>query len=77
MEKLREASGIEELTLHYFRHIMATALGESGMVNTVLSASLGHNNSATVDNYYRTANHLKGSEEATKMVEHIVEVSDE
>jgi integrase len=74
MEKLREASGIEELTLHYFRHIMATALGESGMVNTVLSASLGHNNSATVDNYYRTANHLRGSEEATQAIEHIVEV---
>lgn len=74
MEKLREASGIEELTLHYFRHIMATALGESGMVNTVLSASLGHNNSETVDAYYRTANHLKGSKEATASIEHIVEV---
>jgi len=77
MEKLREASGIEELTLHYFRHIMATALGESGMVNTVLSASLGHNSSATVDNYYRTANHLKGSEEATQAIEHIVEVQND
>lgn len=74
MEKLREASGIEKLTLHYFRHIMATALGESGMVNTVLSASLGHNNAQTVDEYYKTTNHRKGSEEATKMVEHIVEV---
>jgi len=74
MEKLRESSGIQELTLHYFRHIMATALGESGMVNTVLSASLGHNNSATVDNYYRTANHLRGSEEATQAIEHIVEI---
>jgi integrase len=73
MEKLRETSGIEELTLHYFRHIMATALGESGMVNTVLSASLGHNNSQTVDSYYRTANHLKGSEQATQAIEYIVE----
>ena len=77
MEKLRDASGIENLTLHYFRHIMATALGESGMVNTVLSASLGHNNSQTVDNYYRTANHRKGSEEATQAIEHIVDTKDE
>lgn len=79
MEKLREASGIEGLTLHYFRHIMATALSDSGMVGTVLSASLGHNNSQTVDNYYRTANHLKGSKEATLAMEHILdaEVSDE
>ncbi len=74
IEKLREASGIAELTLHYFRHIMATALGESGMVNTVLSASLGHNNAQTVDSYYRTPNHLKGSQEATQAIEHIVEV---
>jgi len=41
------------------------------MVNTVLSASLGHNNSQTVDNYYRRANFLKGSQEVTYSLEHI------
>ncbi len=71
--RLKEYSGVEELTLHYFRHIAATALGEIGMVNTVLSAALGHNNSQTVDSYYRTANHLKGSQEATQAIEHLVE----
>lgn len=76
VQRIREASGVEELTLHYFRHIMATALGESGMVNTVLSASLGHNNTQTADLYYRTPNHLKASEEATQAIEHIVEVKD-
>lgn len=76
MEKIRNASGIPELTLHYFRHIMATALSDSGMVGTVLSASLGHNNSQTVDSYYRTPNHLKGSQQATQAIEHIVEVTD-
>ena len=76
VQKIREASGVQELTLHYFRHIIATALGESGMVNTVLSASLGHNNSQTVDSYYRTANHLRASGEATQAIEHIVEVKD-
>ena len=74
IEKLLVASGIEELTLHYFRHILATALGESGMVNTVLSASLGHNDTHTVDSFYRTANTLKGSQEATQGIEEIVEV---
>jgi len=72
--KLKKASGIEELTLHYFRHIMATALSDVGMVGTVLSASLGHNNTQTVDNYYRTANSLKGSQEATTAIEHILDV---
>ncbi len=71
--KLRESSGIETLTLHYFRHIMATALSDVGMVGTVLSASLGHNNMQTVDNYYRTANTLKGSKEATIAIEQIVD----
>jgi len=72
--KIKKESGIEELTLHYFRHIMATALSDVGMVGTVLSASLGHNNSQTVDNYYRTANSLKGSQEATTAIEHILDV---
>jgi len=72
--KIKEASGIEELTLHYFRHIMATALSDDGMANTILSASLGHNNSQTVDNYYRTANSLKGSRKATEAIEHILDV---
>jgi integrase len=76
MQKIREASEVKELTLHYFRHIMASALGEGGMVNTVLSASLGHNNTQTVDLYYRTANHLKASGEATQAIEHIVEAKD-
>lgn len=73
MAKIKEKSGIENLTLHYFRHIMATALSDSGMVGTVLSASLGHNNSQTVDNYYRTPNHLKSSKEATQAIENILD----
>ena len=72
--KIKKASGIEELTLHYFRHIMATALSDVGMVGTVLSASLGHNNAQTVDNYYRTANSLKSSQQATEAIEHILDV---
>jgi len=73
VKKLKEASGIQELTLHYFRHIMATALSDVGMVGTVLSASLGHDNMQTVDNHYRTANSLKGSKEATKAIEQILD----
>jgi len=73
VKKIKETSGIQELTLHYFRHIMATALSDVGMVGTVLSASLGHDNMQTVDNHYRTANSLKGSKEATKAIEQILD----
>jgi len=72
--KIKKESGIEELTLHYFRHIMATALSDEGIMNTVLSASLGHNDSQTVDTYYRTANSLKGSQKAVTGIEHILDV---
>ena len=64
LAKIREKSGIEKLTLHYFRHILVSALGEMGTAGTILSASLGHTNLSTVDNFYRTANHTKASIEA-------------
>lgn len=73
VKKLKKTSGIQELTLHYFRHIMATALSDAGMVGTVLSASLGHDNMQTVDRHYRTANSLKSSKEATQAIENIIE----
>lgn len=52
---------------------MATALSDVGMVGSVLSASLGHENMQTVDNHYRTANSLKGSKEATTAIEKILD----
>ncbi len=74
LAKIKEATGIEELTMHYFRHILVTALGETGTAATVLSASLGHTKAETVDEYYRTINHLKGSQDANKQLENIINV---
>ncbi len=72
--KIKEDTKIEELTMHYFRHILVTALGETGTTATVLSASLGHTKAETVDEYYRTINHLKGSQDANKQLENIINV---
>ncbi|MBA1432854.1 MAG: tyrosine-type recombinase/integrase, partial [Epsilonproteobacteria bacterium] len=41
LERIRKATGIEKLTMHYFRHILVSAMGEHGIANTILSASLG------------------------------------
>jgi len=71
---LKADTGITELTMHYFRHILVTALGETGTTATVLSASLGHTKAETVDEYYRTINHLKGSQDANKQLENIINV---
>jgi len=43
-------------------------VGELGTASTVLSASLGHHNLDTVNNFYLSANHIKASSEANKMI---------
>jgi len=74
LAKIKADTGIEELTMHYFRHILVTALGETGTSATVLSASLGHIRADTVDKHYRSINHLKGSQDANKQLENIIDV---
>jgi len=71
LTKIKDDTGIEELTMHYFRHILVTALGEFGVAQTVMSASLGHTRADTVDEVYRSINHLQGSHDATKQLEYI------
>lgn len=72
LEKIKTLTDIPELTMHYFRHILVSAMGEMGTATTILSASLGHTNLQTVNDYYLSANHTKGSQEANKMIEGIV-----
>jgi len=43
-----------------------------GIAGTVLSASLGHTNLDTVNQFYLSANHTRGSQEANKMIGNIV-----
>ena len=68
---IKELSGIEELTMHYFRHILVSAMGEMGTATTILSASLGHTNLNTVNQFYLSANHTKASSVANKTIEGI------
>ena len=71
LAKIKEHSNIPELTMHYFRHILVSAMGEMGTANTILSASLGHTNLQTVNDYYLSVNHTQGSHEANKTIEQI------
>lgn len=68
LKKIRELANIQELTLHYFRHIFVSAMGEMGTATTVLSASLGHTNLQTVNDFYLSANHEKSSKEANNTI---------
>ncbi len=64
LDKIKQATGINELTMHYFRHILVSALGSDGIPSHVLSATLGHQHSGTVTSYYQTIDHLSHSQSA-------------
>ena len=57
--------------MHYFRHILVSAMVETGTVTTILSASQEHTNLNTVNNYYLSANHTKASEETNKAIRNL------
>lgn len=69
---IKKDSGVTELTMHYFRHILVSAMGERGIATTVLSASLGHTNLETVNNFYLSANHTSSSKVANEAVQNIL-----
>jgi len=71
LNKIKIHCNIPELTMHYFRHILVTAMGEVGTATTILSASLGHTNLQTVNDFYLSANHQKSSKEANLVIDNI------
>ena len=75
LDKIKKITGIEELTMHYFRHILVSALGSAGVPSQVLSASLGHQHSGTVTSYYQTVDHLSHSQSANEGVLKLTEDS--
>ncbi|MCX6077474.1 MAG: tyrosine-type recombinase/integrase [Campylobacterales bacterium] len=74
LAKIKDAANIPELTMHYFRHILVSAMGEAGTATTILSASLGHTNLDTVNNFYLSANHTKASQAANIAIEKLTNV---
>ena len=72
LARVKEASGVEDLTFHKFRHILVSAMAESGIVSSVLSASLGHANSLTTERHYITQNHTKASATANRAIEGLI-----
>ena len=72
LARVKTSSGVEDLTFHKFRHILVSAMAESGIVNSVLSASLGHANSATTEKHYISQNHTKASATANRAIEGLI-----
>lgn len=74
LAKIKDTANIPELTMHYFRHILVSAMGEAGTATTILSASLGHTNLDTVNNFYLSANHTKASQEANIAIANLTQI---
>ena len=75
LAKIKELTDIPELTMHYFRHILVSAMGEVGTAATILSASLGHTNLNTVHQFYLSANHEKASQITNQTIQEITRLN--
>ncbi len=71
LAKIKTIANIPELTMHYFRHILVSAMGEVGVASSILSASLGHTDLDTVNKFYLSENHKNASKIANKTIEKI------
>jgi len=71
--KLKEDTDIEDLTMHYFRHVVSTALIEMGETSAVAAATLGHSNTGTTERYYATLNNQKSSSKAVDAVSTLID----
>lgn len=71
LNKIKEPTDIQELTMHYFRHLLVSAIGEVGTASTILSASLEQTNLNTVHQFYLSANHAKASQITNKTIQEI------
>ena len=78
MRQLKKFIGVENLSMHYMRNILVSALAEQGIEAITLSGILGHNDPNTI-NKYPSINHHKSSQIGLTKVGNILdaEVIDE
>ncbi len=68
LQHIKTATGIEELTMHYFRHIYASVSVQSGLSVESVAASLGHTNTITAQKHYITTDNVGSSREITELL---------
>lgn len=71
--KLKDDVGLDKLTMHYFRHIVSTALLEMGETSAVAAATLGHKTTATTEKYYATLHSEKSTGKAIEAISEVIE----
>lgn len=73
MEHLKKYTGIENLSMHYMRNIIVSALAEQGTEAITLSGILGHKDPNTI-NKYLSINHYKSSQIGLDKIDDILDV---
>ena len=73
MRQLKKFIGVDNLSLHYMRNILVSALAEQQVEAITLSGLLGHRDVNTI-NKYLSANHYKSSQIGLNKVDDILDV---
>lgn len=72
MKNLREFIGVKNLTMHYMRNILVSALAENSVEAITLSGVLGHKQVGTV-NKYLSQNTMKSGMKSLEVIENILD----
>lgn len=72
LQKLKKKSNIQELTMHYFRHIAASTLASVGANNNLMATALGHTDMQTVSKHYATMDNLTITKQTNDMLSNLV-----
>ena len=73
MKKLKKATGIEELSYHYMRNVLVSALAEQNTEAIILSGVLGHKDVNTI-NKYLSLNYYQSGLKAKEIVSDLVDI---
>ncbi len=71
MRKLKKITNIDNLSFHYMRNILVSALAENDIEAIVLSGILGHSDVNTI-NKYLSVNHFKSSQKGNQAIDQIL-----
>jgi len=72
MGRLKQHLNMPELTLHYMRNVLVSALAEQGTEAITLSGVLGHRDATTI-NKYLSLNHFNSSQKGNVTIGHIID----
>ena len=72
MRQLKKSIGMDNLSLHYMRNILVSALAEQEVSSITLSGILGHNDPNTI-NKYLSLNHFKSSQIGLDKIDDILD----